>query len=46
MMELSPLHLGHSPSQIRKNLDQRRGKSQGLGGKCLGYGFPEVLGPS
>lgn len=45
MTELSPLHLSLSPPQIRKNLDKRRGKSEGLGGRRLGYGFPEVLGP-
>lgn len=45
MIELSPLHLSHSASQIRKNLDKRRGKSEDFGGSPLGYGFIEVLRP-
>ena len=45
VMELSPLHLSLSPSQIRKNLDRSRVKSEGLGGRGLGYAFPKVLQP-
>ena len=45
MKDPSPLHLGYSLPQIRKNLGKRRRKSGGLGGGGLSYGFLEVLGP-